>query len=89
VTLSIRTTQLRDIAQDVRRRLTASDLKQRLAVPDIGPAAATSQLRLLCVAAAAFPEAMTPQLSGVANALTLGADDAETADRTDAKPGPK
>lgn len=87
MTLLAHTARMRDTAGDMRRRITDIDLRRTFRDVQVGDAAASRQLATLGTKAGEFLDAMTPQVAAIANAITLGADDASTADHIDGQGG--
>lgn len=87
MTLLADTARMEDTAGDMRRLITDIDLQRTFRDVEVGDAAASLQLATLSNKAGAFLDAMTPQVAAIANAITLGADDAATADHTDVGAG--
>ena len=78
--LSICPRQLDQIADSMRRRLEQNDLIDSLPTVAVGYINPNLDLAHLSRAAAGFPDALADQITVIANAFTLGADDAKKAD---------
>jgi len=78
--LSICPRQLDQIADSMRRRLEQNDLIDSLPTVAVGYINPNLDLAHLSMAAAGFRDALADQITVIANAFTLGADDAKKAD---------
>lgn len=86
MTLSVRTEKLVTAASEIRKTITYSDLQQHFDSCQVGNMVGWMRIMTLTAAAGLFVEKFSSEIAVVANAITLGADDAELADRVDTAP---
>lgn len=79
-TLAVNTDKLLTAADTIRTSVTTSDLQHHF--PSVQPGNVVAWMRLMMFTAAAggFAEEVSTELAVVANAITLGANDADEAD---------
>lgn len=80
MSLSIRPQRLDRIADSMRRRLEQNDLTDSLPTVAVGYVSPSMDLARLSAAAGGFRDALAEQITVIANAFSLGADDAKAAD---------
>lgn len=78
--VSVHTDRLLTAAGDIRASLATSDLQHHLRTPRVGCLNAWRHLAAFTTAAEGFPAATSDQLAVIANAIALGADDADRSD---------